>query len=304
MLKRLSRKTSLVRACALFVLLLAAPAYHTASADSVLDKIAQTGRIAIGHREGELPFSYVAGGKVTGYTIDICLRVIDHLKQELGLPRIDVNYVPVTTASRFILVANGLIDMECGSTTNNAERRKLAEFSYPYFITATRFVSRKADRLSTIADLAGRSVVSTTGTVNVEQLNAVNRARNLNISVILRRSHQESFNMVAAGQASAFVMDDILLASLMASSSAPDEFEISREAFNPPQPYGIVMPPGDLTFKEAVNRAMYALFRSGEIETIYEKWFTKPIPPEGRNLHMPLSAELRAIFEDPQEYLD
>lgn len=209
-----------------------------AAAVDTLAKIAQTGKIVIGHRLDERPFSYVADGKVTGYSIDICLRIVDALRETLKLDRIAVEYVPVTTARRFIMIGNGSIDLECAATTNNAERRKQAEFSYPHFVTETRFVSRTAEGLNNIADLAGHSVVSTTGTVSVEQLNALNRTRRLNISVILIRGHQEAFDMVATGRASAFVMDDILLASLIAASSDPSAFAISREALSRPEPYG------------------------------------------------------------------
>lgn len=275
-----------------------------ASAGDALSKIAQTRKIFIGHRQNELPFSYVVDGKVLGYSTDICLRIVEGLKEELRIPKIDIEYVPITTATRFILVANGTIDLECAATTNNAERRKLAEFSYPHFVTATRYVSRRKDRMSTINDLAGRSVVSTTGTVNIEQLNALNRSRHLNISVILSRGHKEAFEMVEAGRASAFVMDDILLAGLVASSSKPTDFAISSETLSRPEPYGILMPPGDLAFKEAINRGLRRIFESGEIYALYDKWFTRPVPPAGQNLNLPLSPELREAFTHPREYLD
>ncbi|MCX8997171.1 amino acid ABC transporter substrate-binding protein [Rhizobiaceae bacterium BDR2-2] len=279
------------------------PSAGAAAADT-LAKIAATGTIVIGHRQNELPFSYVVDDNVVGYSTDICLRIVEGIQRELRLDSIEIVYMPATTATRFILIGNGSVDMECAATTNNAERRQLAEFSYPHFVTATRFVSKKKDGMDTIADLAGRSVVSTTGTVNIEQLNELNRTRNLNISVILSRGHKEAFEMVAAGSASAFVMDDILLAGLVASSPTPSDFTISSETLSRPEPYGILMPPGDLAFKDLVNREMRRIFESGEINAIYEKWFMQPVPPTGQNLNLPMSADLKAAFANPQEYED
>lgn len=277
---------------------------HAQTATDTLSRIAATKKIAIGHRQNELPFSYIVDDKVIGYSTDICLRVVEGIKDHLKLDELEITYVPVTTATRFILVGNGSIDLECAATTNNAERRKMAEFSYPHFVTATRFVSKKKDGIDGIADLAGRSVVSTTGTVNVEQLNALNRSRNLNISVMLSKEHKDAFGMVESGRASAFVMDDILLAGLVASSSDPAAFAISSETLSRPEPYGILLPPGDLSFKEVVNDTLRSVFTSGEIEAIYEKWFNAPVPPAGQNLSLPMSEELQTAFANPAEYLD
>jgi glutamate/aspartate transport system substrate-binding protein len=279
------------------------PAGQISAADT-LAKITATGKITIGHRQNELPFSYVVDGQVVGYSTDICRAIVDGVRRELKLGKLEVVYVPATTATRFILIRNGSIDMECAATTNNAERRKLAEFSYPHFVTATRFVSKKKDAMDAVADLAGRSVVSTTGTINIEQLNTLNRTQHLNISVILSRGHKEAFDMVEAGRASAFVMDDILLAGLVASSSRPADFTISSEALSRPEPYGILMPPGDLNFKNLVNREMRRIMESGEIQGFYDKWFQGPVPPAGQNLNLPISQELKEAFANPREYKD
>lgn len=280
--------------------LLLALAALPASAETVLERIARTGRITIGHRLNELPFSYVAEGGVTGYATEICLRVIEGMRPDLGVERLEIAYAPVTTATRFILLGAGRIDLECAATTNTAERRRLAEFSYPHFVTATRFVSRRRDGLENVADLAGRSVVSTTGTINMEQLNTVNRERRLNILVLLSRSHGEAFDLVRGGRASAFVMDDILLAGLVASAPDPGEYVISREALSSPDPYGIMMPPGETAFRALFNREMLKLFENGDMERLYERWFTRPIPPRGLSMDLPLSPELKAVFAAPR----
>lgn len=285
-----------------FIFLLASLLCTVASAraEDTLARIVRTGTVVIGHRQGEVPFSYVADGKVTGYSTEICLAVIEAMRKRLGLTRLEVRFVPVTTATRFIMVGSGKIDLECAATTNTVERRKLAEFSYPHFVSATRFVSRRKDRLARLADLAGRSVATTTGTVNVEQLNALNRKEKLNISILLSRSHPEAFDLVATGRASAFVMDEILLAGLVASAPDPNEYSISREALSQPEPYGIVMPPGDRLFKDAFNREMLQLFENGDMVRLYDRWFTQPMPPDGRNMKLPLSDDIKAVFAAPR----
>lgn len=269
-------------------------------AEDTLARIVRTGTVVIGHRQGEVPFSYVADGKVTGYSTEICLAVIEAIRQRLRLAQLDIQFVPVTTATRFIMVGSGKIDLECAATTNTQERHKLAEFSYPHFVSATRFVTRRKDRLETLADLAGHSVATTTGTINVEYLNALNRKDRLNISVLLSRSHQEAFDLVTSGRAAAFVMDDILLAGLVASAPDPNEYTISHEALSQPEPYGIVMPPGDLAFRDMFNREMLQLFESGEMGRLYERWFTQPMPPDGRNMNLPLSDDMKAVLATPR----
>ncbi|MFD1745385.1 amino acid ABC transporter substrate-binding protein [Rhizobium helianthi] len=267
-------------------------------------KIRENRVIVIGSRLEEPPFSYVIDGKTTGYATELCNRVVKEMQVRLKLPELEIRYVPVTTATRFVMVRTGKIDMECAATTNTAERRKLVAFSYPNFVTATRFVSLRKNHFKRVADLAGRTVAATTGTVNVEQLYTVNRARGLNISVLLSKENSDSFALVSSGKASAFVMDDILLAGLVAASPNPEAYVISPEAFSHPEPYGILLPLGDEAFKEAVNTSLRHIYRSGEIYDLYSKWFERPIPPNNQNMRMQISPELRAIFDNPREYLD
>lgn len=287
-----------------FILLFGAvlAAAMPARSEEALERIRRTGTILIGHRTDEMPFSYLVNGRVTGYATDICLHVVEAMRPELGGERLKVEFVPVTTAARFIMIGSGKVDLECAATTNTPERQKLAEFSYPHFVTATRFVSLRKDGFSTLDDLSGHSVTSVSGTVNIEQLNMLNRQRHLNISVLLSRTHDEAFALVSSGRASAFVMDNILLAGLVASDADPARFSISEEMLSRPEPYGIMMPPGDKAFKALFNREMLKLFTSGEMKKIYDRWFTEPLPPTGTNLSLPLSAEMRAVFADPRLY--
>ncbi|MDR6101339.1 glutamate/aspartate transport system substrate-binding protein [Agrobacterium larrymoorei] len=272
-------------------------------ANSTVDKIKQTKTITIGHRTDGVPFSYVtADGTVAGYSIDICKEVAEYIRDALKLDRIKVDYAVATPGTRFVLVKSGKVDMECAATTNNAERRKQVAFSYPHFYSATRFVAKKSSGFNTIQDLAGRSVASTTGTINIEQLQDVNRTHNLNISVLIAKVDSEGFAMVKNNRASAFVMDDVLLAGQVAFSDAPEEYAISQDKFGPAEPYGIMLPKDDVAFKTLVNEALYKIYTSGEINSIYDKWFMSPVPPMNRNFNLPISEELRAEFKNPAEY--
>ncbi|WP_339807991.1 amino acid ABC transporter substrate-binding protein [Vreelandella sedimenti] len=269
-----------------------------------LSRIASAGEIAIGHRTSEVPFSYLVNDQPIGYAIDLCLNVIEGLEKTLGLGDLKVTYVPVTPANRFILVRNGEVDIECGVTTNTPERRRQAAFSYPHFLTETRYVSLAEQHMDSLQDLAGRSVVSTTGTINIAQLNELNRTEELTIAVMLSRNHEEAFDMVASGQASAFVMDDILLAGLVSSAADPAAFHISQATLSSAEPYGLMMPPDDPVFVELVNKELRNIYQSETIHTLYEKWFLQPLPPDNRVLNLPLAPALAAIFANPEQYIE
>src|SRR3954464_14775975 len=205
-----------------------------------LKKIKDTGTITIGHRDSSIPFSYYDDKQnVVGYALDICMKVVDAIKTELKMPNLQVKLNPVTSATRIPLIANGTVDLECGSTTNNADRQKQVAFTNTHFLTASRFVSKKAAKLDKIDDLKGKPVVSTSGTTNIKQLTEANAARNLGINVIPAKDHAEAFLMVETDRAVAFVMDDILPASLVAGSKEPPAYVISTGGFSKPEPYGI-----------------------------------------------------------------
>jgi glutamate/aspartate transport system substrate-binding protein len=201
-------------------------------------------------------------------------------------------------------MANGTVDLECGSTTNNAERQKQVWFTNTHFLTASRFVSKKASNINSINDLKGKSVVSTSGTTNIKQLNEANTARNLGINIIPAKDHAEAFLMVETDRAVAFVMDDILLASLVAGSKDPAAYVISTDAFSKPEPYGIMVRKDDVPFKKAVDAATAALYQGGEGEKLYNKWFMHKIPPKGLTLNVPMGAELKHEFAKPSDSPD
>ncbi len=266
-----------------------------------LKKIKESGSITIGHRDASIPFSYYDDKqRPVGYAIDICMRVVDALKAELKMPKIDVKYQLITSANRIPLMANGTIDLECGSTTNNLERQKQVWFATTHFVTANRFVSKKASKLKTLNDLKGKTVVSTAGTTNIKQATELNAQKNLGMNIVSANGHSESFLMVETGRAVAFFMDDILLYSLVASSKTPGDYVISSEAYSV-EPYGIMVRKDDAPFKKVVNGAINGLYKSGAINGIYDKWFLKPVPPKGLNLNVPMSAQFKKVVANPTD---
>ena len=292
-MKRISR---------LLIALLAAGALAgTAAAQDTLKKVKDSGSITVGHRDASIPFSYYDDKQqVIGYAVDICMRVVDAIKTQLKMPKIDVKYQLVTSANRIPLMANGTIDLECGSTTNNLDRQKQVWFATTHFVTANRFVSKKSSNVKTLADLKGKTVVSTAGTTNIKWATEENAKQNLGMSIVSANGHSESFLMVETGRAAAFFMDDILLYSLVASSNAPGDYMISSEAYTV-EPYGIMVRKDDTEFKKVVNGAINALYKSGAINGIYEKWFLKPVPPKGVNLNVPMSAQFKKVIANPTD---
>jgi glutamate/aspartate transport system substrate-binding protein len=274
-------------------------------ASETLKKISETGVITLGYRVSEPPFSYqTPEGKIVGFSMDLCHVVVDAVKEHLKLKELRIDYVAATSATRFVLVKSGKIDLECAATTNNAERRKMVGFSYPHFTTATQHMTRRADQITRIEDLAGRSVAAASGTVNIDQLNAINREKQLNIGVIPTKTNSDAFELVDDGRAAAFVWDGILLAAMIAQSPDPEKFALSQETLSPPEPYGLLVRHGDEGFRSVVNAALRHVFTSPKINDIYKTWFMSPIAPDGMNLNLPMSPSLRAAFENPTDYLD
>src|SRR5436305_10618869 len=267
-----------------------------------LKNIRETGGITLGYPDSSIPFSYLDDSqKPIGFAMDSCYKIVDAVKKDLKLDKLEVKLNPVTSATRIPLMANGTIDLECGSTTNNAERQKQVAFTNTHYLTASRYVFKKSTGLKSIDDLKGKTVVSTAGTTNIKQLIEANVAKSLGANIIPAKDHAEAFLMVETDRAAAFVMDDILLASLVAGSKTPDDYVVSKDAFSKPEPYGIMLRKDDAPFKKVVDAATAALYTSGEGEQIYNKWFTQKIPPKGLNLNTPISDELKHEFAKPTD---
>jgi glutamate/aspartate transport system substrate-binding protein len=271
------------------------------AAEGTLEKIKAQGYITLANRDASIPFSYYdQNQKPIGYAQEICLKAIDMIKKKYKMPKLQVKYQLVTSANRIPLIANGTADLECGSTTNNLERQQQVAFGYTYFVTGNRWISKKSAHLKTLQDLKGKTIVSTAGTSNLKEITEINNKENLGMNIISANGHPEAFQMVETGRAAAFVMDDILLYSLQASSRNPKDFEISDVSLSL-QPYGPMMRKGDDEFKKAVDDAIGQIFKSGEINKIYHKWFEQPVPPKGINLKVPMSAELKKIIAHPTD---
>jgi len=266
-----------------------------------LKKIKDTGSITLGHREASMPFSYYDDKQqVVGYAMDICRRIVDAIKTEIKAPKIDVKLNPVTSATRIPLMANGTIDLECGSTTNNLERQKLVSFTVTHFVTANRYVAKKASKINKLADLKGKTVVSTAGTTNIKWATEENVKQNLGMNIVAAKDHAEAFLMVETGRAVAFFMDDILLYSLVASAKNPGEWAVGSDAYTI-EPYGIMLRRDDPAFKNVVDSAVAQLYKTGQINAIYDKWFRKPVPPKGINLNVPMSAQFKNVIANPTD---
>ena len=286
--------------------LVAAAAFGVSQAQAedltgTLKNIKDTGAITLGFRDSSIPFSYLDDNqKPVGFAMDICYKIVDAVKKELKLDKLEVKLNPVTSATRIPLMANGTIDLECGSTTNNLERQKQVSFTITHFVTANRFVSKKSANLHTVDDLKGKTVVSTSGTTNIKQITEIGAQKGLNLNILAAKDHAEAFLMVETGRAAAFVMDDILLYSLVAAAKSPKDYVISTDALSV-EPYGIMLRRDDPSFKKVADEAMIATYRSGAINPIYEKWFLKPIPPKNINLNVPISDAFKKVIASPTD---
>jgi glutamate/aspartate transport system substrate-binding protein len=295
------KKAFSISCAALAASFILAPAFSE-ELTGTLKKVKEAGSITIGYRETSLPFSYLDDNqKPVGFAMDICGKIVDEVKATLKLDALTVKLTPVTSATRIPLMANGTIDLECASTTNNLEREKQVAFTHSYFLTANRFVAKTSSGLKTVDDLKGKIVASTSGTTNIKELNEVNAARHLGMTIVTSKDTAEGFLLVETDRADAYVMDDILLAGLIASSKTPSAYAISTDEFSTPQPYGIMLRRDDPAFKAVVDRATAKLYTSPEIATIYAKWFQSPVPPKGLNLNFAMPGTLQKAFAHPTD---
>ena len=275
-----------------------------AQESGTLKKIKDSGVINLGVRDSSIPFSYLDDKQsYQGYSIDLCMKVVTAIQKQLGLTALNVKMNPVTSATRIPLITNGTIDLECGSTGNTAERQKQVAYAPTTFVTGNRLLAKKSSNINTLADLKGKTVVSTAGSSNVKLMMTLNTEKNLGMDVVSAKDHAESFLMVETGRAVAFAMDDILLASLAANSKSPNDYAITKEGMSV-EPYALMVRKGDPEFKKTVDNAIIDLFKSGEINRIYHKWFMSPIPPRGISLNWPMTEQLKTAIAKPTDSPD
>jgi glutamate/aspartate transport system substrate-binding protein len=293
------------------VLCLATVATHALAQDSsgTLGKIRENGAIILGVRDASIPFSFLDDNQnAVGYSVDLCNRVAEAVKKELKLPNLEVRKQVVTSANRIPLIANGTVDLECGSTVNNLERHRLVAFSVTTFVVNTKFIANKSSAIRNVQDLKGKTVVVTAGTNTLQKINALNSQLNLGMTILQGKDHPESFMFVQTGRAVAFAEDDILLAGLAANSKTPDGFALVGIDGMASDPYALMLRRDDPQFKRLVDTALTSVFSSGEINAIYDKWFAKPIPPRRIVLNFPATEQWKRVVlrptdsPDPKDY--
>ena len=270
------------------------------SAQTVLERVAAGGKLVVAHRESSVPFSYMVDGKPVGYAVDLCLRIADAVRKKTGMKDMQVEFLMVTPANRMVMVEQGKADLECGSTTNNAERRQKVGFTIPHFITGARLLVKASSPVDRIEDLTGRKLVATKGTTPLKAVEQANRERLMGLTIEEAPDHARGVEMVEKGEADAFLMDDVLLFGLAANRPDPKALKVVGR-FLTTEPLDIMLPRNDAAFKKVVDDEMRRLVTSREIYDIYDKWFMRPIPPKGTALNMPVSYLLRDFWKYPTD---
>jgi len=275
-------------------------AFGVAQADT-LKKIKDSSTVTMGVRESSGALSFTLGdGKYTGYHYEICQRVLSDIQKQLGLAKLEIKYQPVTSQSRIPLVQNGTVDLECGSTTNNQTRQKDVTFAVTTYVEEVRIAVKAAGGVSSIAQLNGKKVATTTGTTSVQHLRKHERATGVDFSEVFGKDHAESFLLMESGRADAFVMDSQILAGAISRAKNPAEFKIVGETLSV-EPIAIMMRKDDPAFKKAVDDSIKAMMKSGEIGKLYDKWFMQPIPPTNTKLNLPLSDATKSAWANPND---
>jgi glutamate/aspartate transport system substrate-binding protein len=270
-------------------------------AADTLAKIKAAGKISIGTRDSSAPLAYTTGdGKYTGYHVDVCLKIADAIKADLKMPSMPVEYTVVTSANRVPLVQNGTVDMECGSTTNNAARAQQVSFAPTTFVTNVRTAVKANSGITSIAQLKDKTVATTTGTTSVQVLRKHEKANGIDFKELYGKDHADSFLLLESGRADAFVMDDNILAGLIVNAKTPADFKIVGESLSE-EPIAIMIPKDDPAYKKLVDDTVMGLMKSGELDKIYTKWFLSPIPPRGATVGMPMSASLKNAIANPND---
>jgi glutamate/aspartate transport system substrate-binding protein len=291
-MKRQILTVALVAASAAFV----ASGAH-AQAGGTLDKIKGSGQISLGVRDSSIPLSYTLGnGKYVGFHTEMAENIVHDLAKVVGKP-VSAVFTPVTSANRIPLVANGTVDLECGSTTNTVARGKDVAFANTTYIEEMRMAVKAGSGINEVKDLNGKTVVTTTGTNEVQTLRK-NQGANIDFNIVYGKDHADSFLKLASGQADAFVMDASILAGNISSSKNPEDFKIVGPAIEI-EPIACMLRKNDPDFLKAVNDSIARQIADGTLAKLYDKWFMQPIPPNGRSMNMPLSPATKAAWANP-----
>ncbi|MES2530354.1 MAG: transporter substrate-binding domain-containing protein [Pseudomonadota bacterium] len=272
-----------------------------AHAADTLAKIAASNKFTMAYRESSVPFSYLDGpSKPIGFSVDLSNAIATAVKTKLGKPNLEIAWMSVTSQNRIPLLANGTIELECGSTTNNTARGKDVAFAINHFYTGTRLLVKKTSGVKDYADLKGKQVAITTGTTNMLVVRKYNEDKKLDIDIVAAKDHADALLLVESDRAVAFAMDDILLYGLRSNSKAPADLEVVGEALQV-EPYACMLPKDDPQFKALVDGVITGMMKSGEFEKLYNKWFLAPIPPKNLPIGLPMSQELKDNIKTPSD---
>jgi ABC-type amino acid transport substrate-binding protein len=274
----------------------------TALAQSdTLSKIKETGSIRIGGRDSQIPFSYkpTGGGDPVGFTNDICLKIVDAVKAKLGMPNLEVKYTILTSTNRIPLLTNGTVDLDCATTTNTVQRQQQVAFAPSHFVTNITAAVKKSSGINSLSELSGKTVSTVSGSTAVQLLRAYRKAGNADVQELAGKDTADAFLLLASDRSVAYILDDVQLAGLIATSPKPGDYKILTGESLRQEPYGIMYRKDDPQFKELVDKTVTDLMKSGAIEQLYAKWFTKPIPPSNANLNFPMSEAVKEIYKNP-----
>ena len=276
-------------------------AIGAAQAEDTLKKIKDSGSVTMGVRESSGALAYTLGdGKYTGFHYDVCQKVLADVQKQLGMAKLDIKYQPVTSQNRIPLVQNGTVDLECGSTTNNATRQKDVAFAPTLYVEEVRIAVKASSGITNIAQLANKTVATTTGTTSVQLLRKHERASGVEFKELFGKDHGDSFLLLEGGRADAFVMDGQILAGLISKSKSPADYKIVGEVLSV-EPIGIMMRKDDPGFKKAVDDSIKAMMKSGDIAKLYDKWFTQPIPPTNTKVGLAASEATKTAWANPND---
>jgi glutamate/aspartate transport system substrate-binding protein len=290
-------KKSLLALAAVSGLVLSAGVAHA----DTLKKIKDSGAVTMGVRESSGALSYTLGdGKFAGFHVEVCQRVLADIQKSLGLAKLDTKYQVVTSQNRIPLVQNGTVDIECGSTTNNATRQKDVSFAVTTFVEEVRIAVKANSGINSIAQLKDRNVATTTGTTSVQLLRRHERANGIDFKEVFGKDHADSFLLLESGRADAFVMDGQILAGNIAKAKNPADFRIVGEVLSV-EPIAIMIRKDDPAFKKAVDDSITAMIKSGDIAKLYDKWFTQPIPPTNTRVGLPASDATKSAWANPND---
>ena len=259
------------------------------AASATMDKIKSSGAVTMGVRESSIPMSYTTGdSRFDGYHVEACRMILNDIKDKLGMSTLRINYQPVTSQNRVPLVQNGTVDIECGTTTNNANRAKDVGFANTLYVEEVRIAVKANSGINSISQLAGKKVATTTGTTSVQLLRKHEKANGVNFDEVFGKDHADSFLLLESGRADAFVMDGSILAGNIANAKNPKDFKIVGEVLST-EPIAIMVPKNDPEFKAEVNAAIAKMVANGKMPALWDKWFLKPIPPKNVVVGLELS---------------